>query len=355
MIGEFRFAIAQRLFRLLLVAVRFVRVCLWPWRPYEYFGCEFLVKKCANVSFPKQPPSTRQPVPAEVISNTTADVPHGPKDPFLRRQRLEQLSAKKGVICTCGRAKPTFGWPDDTQPLWCARCRAKGVVKLRGPTCRCGRAKPLFGMPSDANPACCSKCKEEGMLNIRSEKCKCGRAQPSFGFANEPGRACCSKCKVEGMVDKKNPKCRCGKARPCFGLALDTRPSCCSQCKDAGMIDICSPRCKMCNKHAHYPDEAGRRRQFCAKHSAEVGAHALFQPGRSRIASQFFDALEKEIRAEFPFRHRFDAETATWSGREFAGLVADRNLQPDAYDPVARKVVEFLGNFYHGFPPEHPQ
>ncbi|CAJ1446756.1 unnamed protein product [Effrenium voratum] len=81
----------------------------------------------------------------------------------------------------------------------------------------------------------------------------------------------------------------------------------------------------------------------------------LRQVSRSRIASEFLDALEIHIGRELPFRHRFDAATGQWSGEEFTGLVSNRNLQPDAYDPEARIVVEFLGNFYHGFPPEHPQ
>ena len=81
----------------------------------------------------------------------------------------------------------------------------------------------------------------------------------------------------------------------------------------------------------------------------------LSSPRRSRMASECFDALEAEWGHKLPFRYRFDIKTGTWSGEEFAGLVPRRNLQPDAYDPEARKVVEFLGNYYHGFPPEHPQ
>ena len=120
------------------------------------------------------------------------------------------------------------------------------------------------------------------------------------------------------------------------------------------MVDIKHRKC-ICGKLAAYPDAAGRPRQLCAVHSAQVGAHTLSSPGRSRIASEFLDALETEFGLEFPFRHRFDAGTGQWSGEEFAGLVANRNLLPDAYDPDTRTVYEFLGNFYHGFPPEHPQ
>ncbi|CAJ1441280.1 unnamed protein product [Effrenium voratum] len=132
-------------------------------------------------------------------------------------------------------------------------------------------------------------------------------------------------------------------------------PLAASSCMAAGMVDIKSPRCKMCNKQASYPDEAGRPKQLCAAHSAEVGAHVLSSPRRSRMASECFDALEAEWGRKLSFRYRFDIKTSSWSGAEFVGLVPSRNVKPDAYDPEARKVVEFLGNYYHGCPPDHPQ
>ncbi|CAJ1398829.1 unnamed protein product [Effrenium voratum] len=197
---------------------------------------------------------------------------------------------------------------------------------------------------------------QKGRLgNIISRRCKCDTAVPCFGYAGDARATCCSKCKREGMVDIKNLRCNCGKARPSFGFSDDVRPTCCKQCKAAEMVDIRSPRCKICNKLAFYPDEVGRPRQLCAAHSAEVGAHTRSPPGRSRIASECFDALEAEWGYKLPFRYRFDTTTGTWSGEEFAGLVPSRNLQPDAYDPEARKIFEFLGNYCHGFPPEHPQ
>ena len=76
---------------------------------------------------------------------------------------------------------------------------------------------------------------------------------------------------------------------------------------------------------------------------------------RSRMASECFDALEAEWGHKLPFRYRFHIKTGTWSGEEFAGLVPSRNLQPDAYDPEARKIFEFLGNYFLGFPPQHLQ
>ena len=96
----------------------------------------------------------------------------------------------------------------------------------------------------------------------------------------------------------------------------------------------------MCGKHATYPDATGKPRQFCAVHAAQVGAHVL---------------SSSKVGYRFTFRHRSDAATGTWSGKEFAGLIPKRAVLPDAYHPERREVVEFLGNYYHGFPVEHPR
>ena len=121
------------------------------------------------------------------------------------------------------------------------------------------------------------------------------------------------------------------------------------------MMDIVSPKCSVCGKHAVFPDAFGKPRQLCAVHSAEVGAHLLSSPRYSRVSNDCLDALEEETGHEFPFRYRLDKTTGTWSGKEFSGLISGRALQPDAYHPENREIVEFLGNYYHGFPPDHPQ
>ena len=261
----------------------------------------------------------------------------------------------RGPKCRCGRAEPVFGMPGDARPSCCSKCKADGMVDIKNRKCLCRKSQPNFGFPNDARPTCCTQCKKEGMVDIISRRCECGTAVPCFGYAGDARATCCSKCKRDGMVDIKNLRCNCGKARPSFGFTDDVRPTCCKQCMAAGMVNIISPKCKICNKLAFYPDEAGRPRQLCAVHSAEVGAHVLSSPRRSRIASECFDALEAEWGHKLPFRYRFDIKTGTWSGEEVAGLVPSRNLQPDAYDPEARKIFEFLGNYFHGFPPHHPQ
>ena len=193
------------------------------------------------------------------------------------------------------------------------------------------------------------------MVNIMTPKCRCGRAIPSFGMPGDARATCCANCKEDGMVDIKNAKCRCGRAQPVFGIPGDARATCCANCREDGMVDIVSLRCLVCGKCASYPDATGKRRQFCAVHAAEVGAHVLSALKFSRVASDCFDMLEAEVGYRFTFRYRFDAAAGTWSGKEFAGLIPKRAFLPDAYHPERREVVEFLGNYYHGFPVEHPR
>ncbi|CAJ1356648.1 unnamed protein product, partial [Effrenium voratum] len=258
-------------------------------------------------------------------------------------------------MCKCGQSRPHFGFVDDKKPSCCSQCKLDGMVAIVRRKCNCGDKSASFGFVDDIKPSCCNNCKPDGMINIVSPKCKCGKSRPYFGFLSDSKPSCCSKCKLEGMEDIVSRKCKCGKALPYFGFANDSRPTCCRQCKQTGMIDIRSRRCQKCSKQAGYPDAAGRPRQLCAAHSAEVGAHVLSSNSRSRVASKLFDALENELGCKFPFRFRWDPTTSTWYGQESIGLVSNRNLQPDAFDPKKGKVVEFLGNFYHGYPPNHPQ
>ncbi|CAJ1436607.1 unnamed protein product, partial [Effrenium voratum] len=229
------------------------------------------------------------------------------------------------------------------------------MVDIKHGKCRCGRATPYFGMPDDARATCCAKCKEDGMVDIKNRKCRCGSARPFFGMPGDTRATCCAKCKEDGMVDIKSRKCRCGRAKPYFGMPGDARATCCVSCKEDEMVDIVQSRCLVCGKRAFFPDAAGKPRQLCAAHSAQVGAHVLSSSCFSRAASDCLDILEDEVGYKFPFRHRFDAAARAWSGKEFAGLIRNRAVRPDAYHPERREVVEFLGNYYHGFPVEHPQ
>ena len=119
------------------------------------------------------------------------------------------------------------------------------------------------------------------------------------------------------------------------------------------MVNLLSPKCLVCGKTASYPDATGKPRKLCASHSAAIGAHVLSSAGFSRVASDCLDMFEDELGYKFAFRLRFDAASGTWSGSEFAGLIPNRAVQPDAYHPDRREVFEFLGNYYHGFPVEH--
>ncbi|CAJ1397777.1 unnamed protein product [Effrenium voratum] len=261
----------------------------------------------------------------------------------------------RGPVCSCGKAFPIFGMPGDARPTCCVKCKTADMVDIKHRTCTCGKTQPSFGMPGDARPTCCAKCKVAGMMDIVTFKCKCGKSKPHFGMPGDARPSCCAKCKTAYMVVIGKRVCTCGKTWAVFGLPGDARASCCAACKTAHMVDIVSPKCSVCGKRAVFPDAFGKPRRLCAVHSAEVGAHVLSASRYSRVSNDCLDALEEETGHEFPFRYRLDKITGTWSGKEFSGLISGRALQPDAYHPENREIVEFLGNYYHGFPPDHPQ
>lgn len=90
------------------------------------------------------------------------------------------------------------------------------------------------------------------------------------------------------------------------------------------------------------------------------GAHAESLLGAKRVvtasvaACRCFDLLEQlgVFGQDVRLQHvHFDEYSATCAGKEPDGLVWGQKWRPDAWDPVNRIWVDFLGNEYHGWPP----
>ncbi|CAJ1412377.1 unnamed protein product [Effrenium voratum] len=272
---------------------------------------------------------------------------HGPLAvPSAKRQAWwtsgipNALVAKRDLILECQEMHGPLAVPSARLQTWWTSRIAGVRVANRSLFMECLEMQVPLAVPS---------CKTASMVDVRNPKCTCGKARPNFGMPGDARPSCSS------MVNIFTRKCKCGRTQPCFGRLGDERPSFCAQCKTPDMVNILKPMCSVCGKTAGFPDAAGKPRQLCAVHSAEVGAHVLSSPRCSRVSSDCLDALEEEIGRKFPFRYRLDKTARTWSGKEFVGLIPGRALQPDAYHPERREIVEFLGNYYHGFPPEHPQ
>ncbi|CAE8733841.1 unnamed protein product, partial [Polarella glacialis] len=226
----------------------------------------------------------------------------------------------KNQKCKCGRSRPCFGCHDDEMPTCCNQCKSPDMVNIVSKKCKCGRSQPYFGFPDAERPTCCAQCKSADMVDIRNRKCKCGKSQPGFGFRDDKRPTCCAQCKSSDMVDIKSKMCKCGRSRPSSGFPDDARPTCCAKCRSPDMVDKVSRRCVVCGIFAAYPDSKGFPKRLCAQHSADVGAHRLSPPRE-----------------------------------EISGLVAASRVQPDGYHPGRREVWEFFGNYFHGYPPGHPE
>jgi hypothetical protein len=68
-----------------------------------------------------------------------------------------------------------------------------------------------------------------------------------------------------------------------------------------------------------------------------------------------FDELEAELGITIGWRVRYD-EDRTSHGKEKYGLVPQNPLlHPDGFEEALRTMWEYLGDWYHGFPPWHPK
>ncbi|CAE8664462.1 unnamed protein product [Polarella glacialis] len=258
-------------------------------------------------------------------------------------------------VCLCPERKyPSYGLPENPRPTCCVKCKSDQMVytQIRN-RCLCAKSRPSFGRRDDSKPTCCYKCKSEDMVDIVNRRCRGGEARPIYGVLGDSRPTCCSKCKSKDMVDIANPRCQCGQHNPSLGFPGAAVASCCAKCKALGMVNIIDPRCPVCGKIASFPDAAGNPRRFCARHSSELGAHLLSPPTASVVASRCFDLIEQGIGCIIPNRIRFNPKTSGWSGEEIHGLIPDRRFRPDGYNAEKREAWEFLGNYYHGYPPSH--
>lgn len=115
--------------------------------------------------------------------------------------------------------------------------------------------------------------------------------------------------------------------------------------------------CDECKRTNANPPMYALRRfrplRYCGKHAAEkLGARRVVTS--SIAACRCFDLLEKlnVFGPGVKLHHvHFDPHNATCEGKEVDYLVPGQRWRPDAWDPVHRIWVDFLGNEYHGYPP----
>ena len=119
------------------------------------------------------------------------------------------------------------------------------------------------------------------------------------------------------------------------------------------MEDITHPRCGVdgCIVRASYDDEHGNKRSLCAIHAYKAGTLAKPYCGASKVACRAWDRLQLVLGRPLQHIHFVPGQDVP-SGLET--VVPGTRYKPDARDPLNPMILyEFLGNLWHGYPPEH--
>ena len=143
--------------------------------------------------------------------------------------------------------------------------------------------------------------------------------------------------------ENKNPYRLCSKHAKAVGTHEVRCP-----CRD------CPPGKKM---EANFPDENNNLNRLCSRHAVLAGTHVESKNGASIIACECFDRWERLTGERIGHRVRYIACVggSRTEGREMRGLIPDRRIQPDGYQEEAKTVWLFHGNYFHGYPPDHPK
>ena len=143
--------------------------------------------------------------------------------------------------------------------------------------------------------------------------------------------------------ENKNPYRLCSKHAKAVGTHEVRCP-----CRD------CPPGKKM---EANFPDENNNLNRLCSRHAVLAGTHVESKNGASIIACECFDRWERLTGERIGHRVRYIACVggSRTEGREMRGLIPGRRIQPDGYQEETKTVWLFHGNYFHGFPPDHPK
>ena len=182
-----------------------------------------------------------------------------------------------------------------------------------------------------------------------------------------PQKLCSAHAKQVGSHEVLNPCVMCpddDKLDASFP-DKDGRPHrlCAAHAKKVGSYKVQNP-CVMCpdddKTGAAFPDKDGRKNKLCSAHAVQVGTHVdTGHTGGSYKACRCLCLLEKAL--DIKIQHIHYILGGTHAGSEKRGLLPDHpKMRPDGFcpDPSGQSkglVYQYHGNFWHGYPPDHPQ
>ena len=135
--------------------------------------------------------------------------------------------------------------------------------------------KAIYNYPHENEPLFCSKCKNKGMVNLFQRKCideECKKCA-SFNFRHEKKAIYCNDHKIHGMVNLKNKKCaypNCTK-QPNFNYKTETSGIYCFDHKIDEMIDVKHKKCSHegCERISNYNFPNKKTKIFCKVHKVK--------------------------------------------------------------------------------------
>jgi hypothetical protein len=246
------------------------------------------------------------------------------------------------------------------------RCTAMGC-KTRasfGPKGTFGKQHAIF---------CAEHCDQnlhEDAVNRRCEAPGC-KTHAYFGpkgmFGWKHAIFCATHCDQNLHEDVVNKRCAAPgcKTGPRFGPigTSGTKHAiyCAEHCDQNLHEDVITKRCTTdgCPKQAQIHDPDNTSVNVCKACAGNLGLIAKSKAGASVACSLCFDELEEELGVKIGWRVTYHTD-CTRTGAEKFGLVPSQpRLHPDGYtEPTGDEpgiVLEFHGDYYHGYPPWHPK
>ena len=260
---------------------------------------------------------------------------------------------------------------DQPNRLCAAHARAAGTYAVQHPCRDCpDDAKLEAGYnDEDDRPSrlCAAHARAAGTHAVLSPCRDCpDDAKLEAGYNDEddqPNRLCAAHARAAGTHAVQRPCRDCpddAKLQASYNDEHD-QPNrlCAAHARAAGTYAVQRP-CRDCPDDAKleacYNDEHGQPNRLCAAHAVVAGTHVASPPGASRVACEFFDRWEALTGERVPHIHHNGSE---WVGKEVTGLVPGRRCRPDGYvagtGGALGTVWLFHGNWWHGYPPEHPK
>jgi hypothetical protein len=199
----------------------------------------------------------------------------GEEAKYCNSCKLEGMINVKTKLCECGKAQPTYNYPNFKKAICCIKCKKSGMVNVKDKKCVCGKAIPVYNYENVKPPRYCINCMLPDMIDIMNKNKLCGcdkKVRATFNLPGEKKAICCLSCKSELMVNVIDKKCKCGKSQPIYNLPNLKKAICCNACKTDLMIDVknTDKLCVTCKKfRANFNIEGETKGKYCKNCSSD--------------------------------------------------------------------------------------